>query len=141
MTVRGAISHLDLNVSDPARSIPFYELVLEYLGLECLDRSEDRAVWGQQSAAGTWWGIEIRAPRGRLARDHHERNAPGIDHLAFHAESRADVDGLFDRLIEAGYPVAEPPREYDYTDEYYAVAFDDPDGIRLEVVHEPMANP
>ncbi len=74
-------------------------------------------------------------------RDRHERYAPGLDHLAFHAESRADVDGLEAALVDAGYTVAEPAREYDYTPGYYAVAFDDPSGIRLEVVHEPAANP
>jgi hypothetical protein len=37
--------------------------------------------------------------------------------------------------------VADPPAEYDYTPGYYAVAFDDPSGIRLEVVHDPSTNP
>ncbi len=141
MGVRGLISHLDLNVSDPARSIPFYGLLLEYLGLERVDEEDGRCVWAQQLPGGTWWGIEIRAPRGEAPRSHHERYSPGIDHLAFHAESRADVDGVYQLLVAAGHEVADPPAEYDYTDDYYAVAFDDPDGIRLEVVHEPFANP
>jgi catechol 2,3-dioxygenase-like lactoylglutathione lyase family enzyme len=64
-----------------------------------------------------------------------------IDHLAFHAENRADVDGVYGLLVEAGYEVADLPAEYDSTPGDYAVAFDDPDGIRLEVVHEPITNP
>jgi glyoxylase I family protein len=141
MATRGLISHLDLNVSDPSRSLPFYALVLGHLGLQRFDLSTDRSVWGQQLAGGTWWGIEIRPPREAPPRNYHERYAPGIDHLAFHAESRNDVDDLYAKLVEAGYPVADPPAEYDYTPGYYAVAFDDPDGIRLEVVYEPQANP
>ena len=141
MPVRGLISHLDLNVSDPRRSIPFYGLVLEHLGLRRIEESDDRAIWAQQLPGETWWGIEVRPARNRPPRTHHERDAPGIDHLAFHAESRADVDSLHEALVAAGYPVADPPAEYDYSDGYYAVAFDDPDGIRLEVVHEPTANP
>jgi hypothetical protein len=31
MPTRGLISHLDLNVSEPSRSLPFYALVLDYL--------------------------------------------------------------------------------------------------------------
>lgn len=141
MAVRGMISHLDLNVSDPAASIRFYGLLLEHLGLERVDEEPTRCVWAQQLPAGTWWGIEVRTARGTPPRDHHERHSPGIDHLAFHAESRADVDSVHELLTAAGYPVADPPAEYDYTPAYYAVAFDDPDGVRLEVVHEPHANP
>jgi glyoxylase I family protein len=141
MAVRGPISHLDLNVSDPARSLPFYGLVLGYLGLQTTSMSEDRCIWEQSLPCGASWGIEVRAPREPAAHGRHERYAPGIDHLALHAASRADVDGLYAALVEAGYDVADPPAEYDHTPGYYAVAFDDPDGIRLEVVHEPTANP
>ena len=141
MPTRGLISHLDLNVSDPSRSLPFYELVLDYLGLQRTEVSASRGIWEQQVAGGASWAIEVRCPREPTTRERHERYAPGIDHLAFHAESRADVDRLYQLLVEAGYDVADPPAEYDYTPGYYAVAFDDPDGIRLEVVHEPAANP
>jgi glyoxylase I family protein len=141
MAVRGLISHLDLNVSDPARSLPFYALVFEHLGLQRFDVSAERRVWGQELSNGTWWGIEVRPARETPPRNYHERYAPGIDHLAFHAESRDDVDRLYAKLIDAGYEVADPPAEYDYSPGYYAVAFDDPDGIRLEVVHEPDTNP
>lgn len=141
MAVRGLISHLDLNVSDPNRSLPFYALVLEYLGLQRVDVATDRSVWTQQLESGATWGIEIRPPRETPPRTRHERYVPGIDHLAFHAESRSDVDTLYAALLDAGYAVADPPAEYDYSLGYYAVAFDDPDGIRLEVVHEPTANP
>ena len=51
------------------------------------------------------------------------------------------MDNLHATLIGAGYPVADPPAEYNYTPGYYAIAFDDPDGIRIEVVYEPEANP
>ncbi len=33
--------------------------------------------------------------------------------------------------------ILDPPGEYDYTPGYYAVFFADPDGLKLEVVHEP----
>lgn len=141
MPLRGIISHLDLNVSDLGRSLRFYGLVFEYLGLQQTAAADDRGIWEQALPGGGSWGIEVRAPCEPIAGRRHERYAPGIDHLAFHAESRADVDGLSAVLLEAGYDIADPPAEYDYTPGYYAVAFDDPDGIRLEVVHEPTANP
>ncbi|MDH3679583.1 MAG: VOC family protein [Acidimicrobiia bacterium] len=141
MATRGFISHLDLNVSDPDRSLPFYELVLGYLGFISHSIDDRRRFWSLATRNGPELAIEIRPPSHPPPRRYHERYTPGIDHLAFHAESRAAVDELARLLVEAGYEVADPPAEYGYTAGYYAVAFDDPDGIRLEVVHEPAANP
>ena len=141
MGITGPPSHLDLNVADPARSLPFYDLVLGALGYRRHDLSADRASWSLALPGGAVFGIEIRPRREALVRPRHERYAPGIDHLAFHVGSRHDVDRLHRLLVAAGHVVADPPAEYDYTPGYYAVAFDDPDGIRLEVVHEPRTNP
>ncbi len=138
---RGFISHLDLNVANPEASVTFYGVVLGHLGFERHDIGPGRSWWSLRYADGAVFGIEIRPPAHAAPRDRHERYSPGIDHLAFHAESRDDVDALYASLIGAGIPVADPPAEYDYTPGYYAVAFDDPSGIRLEVVYEPASNP
>lgn len=141
MSTRGFISHLDLNVSDPEESVRFYSIVLGHLGFERHDIGVGRAWWSLRYADGSLFGIEVRPPAAQAPRAQHERYSPGIDHLAFHAASRHDVDALHAKLIDAGYAVADPPNEYDYTPGYYAVAFDDPSGIRLEVVHDPSTNP
>ena len=57
--------------------------------------------------------------------------------MAFHADTRADVDAFHSSLTDADLPVLDPPAEYDYTPGYYAVFFPDPDGMKLEVVFEP----
>ena len=36
MTIRGPLTHIDLSVSDPDRSIPFYEALFEALGYKRL---------------------------------------------------------------------------------------------------------
>ena len=140
--MRGFVSHIDLNVSDPAASIPFYAVLLGYLGMERTELSEPgRASWRLVGAGGASFEIEVRRPRGASESGRHVRNDPGIDHPAFHAESEADVDAVFELMSSKGYVIDEPPRSYDYTAGYYAVAFDDPDGIRLEVVFDPLTNP
>jgi glyoxylase I family protein len=141
VAARGFISHLDLNVANPAASVRFYELVLGHLGFEHHPVEAGRSRWSLGYPDGARCEIEVRPPAQPARSARHERYSPGIDHLAFHAESRSDVDALHDKLVTAGYRVAEPPREYDYTPGYYAVAFDDPSGIRLEVVHDPTTNP
>jgi hypothetical protein len=45
MALRGFLSHLDLNVAEPRRSIVFYALVLGELGYEQTSLGDDRAVW------------------------------------------------------------------------------------------------
>ena len=140
--VRGFLSHLDLNVVDPSVSIPFYDVLLAGLGFQRTELSApDRASWRLVGLDGSHFEIEIRSPSETSLSDGHVRSDPGIDHLAFHATSRADVDAVFGELTGAGYIVDEPPRSYDYSPGYYAVGFDDPDGIRLEVVFDPATNP
>ncbi len=142
MPTREFLSHIDLAVADPAEAIRFYELLLTALGFARTELdSPDRASWRLIAEDGSHFEIEVRPPRGTPSARRHNRNDPGIDHLAFHADSPADVDSIFDRLTAYGYPVDEPPRHYDYSPGYYALGFDDPNGIRLEVVHDPGTNP
>lgn len=141
MSTRGFISHLDLNVADQVASVAFYGLVLGHLGFSRHDLDDGRCWWSLDYPNGAGFGIEIRPPAETPPRSRHERYSPGIDHLAFHAQSRQDVERLYVRLLESGYPVVDPPADYEYSPGYYAVAFDDPSGIRLEVVHDPSTNP
>lgn len=54
----------------------------------------------------------------------------GFHHYAFELESRADVDALQSFLEKEGVTIVDPADEY--YDDYYAVFFLDPDGLRLE---------
>ena len=65
--------------------------------------------------------------------------------MAFHAASAASVDEVYERVVAAGGRILDPPAVYGtetgYSPGYYAAFFADPDGIKLEVVFEPAANP
>lgn len=63
--------------------------------------------------------------------------APGLHHLAFNADSAAQVDEFYKLLLKIGAKILAPPAEYDYAPGYYAVFFTDPDGIKLELAHIP----
>ena len=60
-----------------------------------------------------------------------------IDHLAFAASSREQVDERAEwlRSHPHGAEIESGPEEYDYTPGYYALFLHDPDGIKLEIVH------
>ena len=54
----------------------------------------------------------------------------GFHHYAFELRSRKDVDDLEAFLKEQGATIFDPAGEY--YDDYYAVFFLDPDGLKLE---------
>ena len=136
--VRGSLSHVDLTVIDLKRSTDFYDRVLGRLGFRQLDEAGAGApCWGLSDPAGGFFSIALQAARGPGRTIKHDRYAPGLHHLAFHADSRSDVDEFHDYLVGVGVTILDPPAGYDYTPGYYAVFFADPDGIKLEFVFEP----
>jgi catechol 2,3-dioxygenase-like lactoylglutathione lyase family enzyme len=152
MPIRGPASHIDLSISDPERSIPFYAALLEALGYTRFRGAEAdfaeprprRAAWFIRYASGGFFGIEIRPARPESRGEPHDRYAPGLHHLALHAESPQDVDRVHAAMKRVGATVLDPPQEYSgrgYSKGYYAAFFADPDGLKLEVVYEPLTNP
>ena len=136
--IRGSPSHVDLTVTDRSRSVPFYEQVLGKLGYRRLPQAGAGApCWGVADADGGFFTVALQPARLESASTLHDRYAPGLHHLAFHADGRADVDRFYHFLQEIQATILDAPAEYDYTPGYYAVFFADPDGLKLEVVHEP----
>ena len=143
MAIRGALNHLDLTVADLERSVAFYDRFLTHLGFERLAGSPD-PVWQMRFGSGTSFCIALQRARPGSRDNPHDRYAPGLHHVAFHAESREDVDRTYQFVNRLGVRILDPPAEYAgpaYSEGYYAVFFTDPDGLKLEVVHEPRTNP
>jgi len=124
----GEINHVDLTVRSLERSLPFYAAILEFLGYE---KSAGGPVFKK---SGTEIALEQARPES--APKAHDRYAPGLHHLAFTAESRAEVDRLYELLKQMNAHILDPPAIY-YQPNYYAVFFADPDGIKLELCHRP----
>ena len=132
--MRGWVHHIDLTVSDLGRSGPFYDAVLSFLGY-CQSRNGETWIDWDMGAQHCPSSVGIRVARDD--RSHH-RYSCGLHHLAWVADSRADVDRLHKLLVEIGATVLDPPTDYPhYREGYYAVFFADPDGLKLEFVHTP----
>ncbi|MEA2349576.1 MAG: glyoxylase family protein [Thermoleophilaceae bacterium] len=134
-----AIDHLDLVVTDLERSLAFYRELLEPLGYVRTSEIEgergERVVYvGRQGGMGS---VSLREVQSDAHEVPYERYGIGLHHLAFAAESRAQVDERARWLRAAGATIESGPEEYGYTPGYYAVFFYDPDGIKLELVHRP----
>jgi len=134
-TNRGAVHHIDLSVTDVAAARPVYGLVLEWLGYTLVKDTPDVCEWDLRGREP--FGVSIGIRKARTAGT-HDGYAPGLQHLAWRVESRAAVDALHDLLLAHNVPVLDPPAHYpDYSGDYYALFFADPDGIKLEVVYAP----
>jgi len=134
----GPIDHLDLVVTDLARSLAFYKGLLEPLGYVrespiVGERGEHVLYLGHATSNGS---VSLRqaSPPGP---ESYDRYTVGLHHIAFAAPDRATVDERARWLRECGATIESGPEEYEYTVGYYAVFFYDPDGIKLEIVHKP----
>lgn len=138
--MRGPFHHIDLNVTDVSASRAFYGLLLSFLGYAQVTDKPDHCEWDLMPDAGGRPGasIGIKQCDAEEAGHVHRRYAPGLHHLAWRAESREAVDAVHRLAVEAGVTVLDAPAHYpQYSGDYYAVFFEDPDGIKLEVVHAP----
>lgn len=134
---RGAFHHIDLNVSDLAASRAVYGQVLAFLGYTLVKDKPEGCEW-DLGPEGRGASLGLRQCDPALAGHAHARYAPGLHHLAWRAASCAEVDELHRLLIAHGITVLDPPASYpDYSGDYYAVFFEDPDGMKLELVHAP----
>ncbi|MGH0037227.1 MAG: VOC family protein [Myxococcota bacterium] len=153
MAVTGTLSHIDISVGDPQRSIRFYDAFFRALGYRRwrLDDAQwdwddpQRATWSVRCPDGAIFAVEVRPGRPESRDRRYDRYAPGPHHMAFHADSAETVDRVHRAMVAAGAEVLDPPADYSgqsgYGEGYYAAFYADPDGFKLEVVSFPPSNP
>ena len=117
------IDHLSIRVSDFAASKAFYGRLMAFLGFEVMDEYAAAIGWSNGKTR-LWIGAAERQDRK------HRVGDVGFHHYAFELRSRKDVDALQAFLEAAGTRIVDPAGEY--YDDYYAVFFLDPDGLKLE---------
>jgi catechol 2,3-dioxygenase-like lactoylglutathione lyase family enzyme len=126
------IDHTGLQVSDPAKARRFYDQALATLGYRVLmevpkEFTEGKVVLGYGVPHKPDFWLHEGTP-----------NEPRI-HLAFRAESRAQVDAFYAAALAAGGRDNGPPGPRPHYHEHYYGAFVlDPDGHNIEAVcHDP----
>ena len=137
------IDHIEITVKDLRVAGPFYDKLLPLLGFDLANRSsavlEDHEFHVIEYLHPRL-GFAINSPRSAFRGEAVHRRRPGaLHHLAFRAESRAEVDRLHLELTKIGAAIVSPPREYpEYVPPgYYALFFKDLEGIKYEIVHTP----
>ncbi len=122
------IGHVSFGVRDLARSAQFYDRILAPLGFS--------RVWSEPSGAG--FGAPGGPDQLALFARPGEAAAPGSGfHLAFTAPSQSAVDGFHAAaMASGGGDGGAPGLRPHYSRTYYAAFVTDPDGYKLEAVHQ-----
>ena len=132
------VHHVDLVVSDVETSLDFYRALLGPLGWHGVsnqtgERGETiHYLYGPGSSIGL---RQAPDPGGGIPVD---RYRVGLHHLCLEAATREALDEAAARLRVLGATITDGPREFpEYRPGYTAVFFEDPDGLKLELVWTP----
>lgn len=126
------IHHIEIYVRHLDKSKRFYKMILERLGYQLFQE------WGEGFSLklGGTYIVFVQVEDKYKKNDYHRKNV-GLNHVAFSVTNRREVDELrtflkdedVSLLYDEQYPFAGG-------DSHYAVYFEDPDRIKLEVVAE-----
>lgn len=124
----GAIHHLELYVRDLERSVEFWGWLLGQFAYEPYQEWDEGISW----RSGDTYLAFVLAPSGAGDLD---RRSVGLNHLAFWVADHDAVDHLTKDLQERGVRVLYEDRHpHAGGPDHYAVFFEDPDGLKVEVV-------
>lgn len=134
------IDHLQVTVKDIDLVEGFYDGFMEALGfdlskkikvyleeldmnvIEYLDSSYD---FGICSALSEYENETV-----------HRRKPGAVHHIAFRAASRSEVDRIYHTVLTLGAEILDEPQIFpQHGPNYYALFFNDPDGIKYEIVN------
>lgn len=134
------VDHLQVTVKDIDLVEGFYDGLMEALGfdlskkikvyleeldmnvIEYLDSSYD---FGICSALSEYENETV-----------HRRKAGAVHHIAFRAASRSEVDRIYQTVLALGAEILDEPQIFPQQGpNYYALFFNDPDGIKYEIVN------
>lgn len=127
---QGLLHHIELYVSDLKRSADFWGWLLEELGYAPFQKWEQ----GQSWKLGDTYLVFVQTEERYLDVPYH-RSRTGLNHLAFHARSREHVDDMTRKLEERNVRILYTDKHpYAGGETYYAVFFEDPDRMKVELV-------
>lgn len=124
------IHHIELNVSNLKESIHFWGWFLNELGYEVYKEWEKGISWRY----GHTYIVFVQVEERFKDIAYHRRRV-GLNHLAFFAKSRDHVDEITNRLEQKGINILyRDQHPYAGGPNHYAVYFEDPDRIKVELV-------
>lgn len=127
---KGLLHHVEIYVSDLKKSIEFWGWLLEELGYSPFQEWESGRSWKIEDTY-----IVFVQTEDRFLDVPYHRCRVGLNHLAFHADSRQQVDDITEKLKIGGISILyKNQHPFAGGHDYYAAYFEDPDRIKVELV-------
>ena len=131
-TMKGTLHHIEIYVKDLNKSIEFWGLLLDELGYKEYQNWEQ----GISYILEKTYIVFVQVEEKFLDIPYHRCRA-GLNHLAFHGGSREFVDKVTLKLREKNVKILyEDKHPYAGGADYYAVYFEDPDRMKVEITAE-----
>lgn len=131
MSNNGNIHHIEIYVSDLGKTIEFWEwLLTKKFSYKVFQKWNS----GISFIYGETYIVFVQTEK-KYRNNSYNRKNTGLNHLAFHCCTREFVDTLTNELKEKNINILYGDKHpYAGGEDYYAVFFEDPDRIKVEVV-------
>ncbi len=131
------IDHIGLNVPDLDAAKSYYDALMPSLGYEPFFATDEQFSYQPERGKPGTTVFFYAAP----LESEYVRKHVGLEHLAFRARTRAQVDDAQAKALELGSAIRFSPQLFpQYHENYYATFWFDPHGFLLEMVcHKPEA--
>lgn len=129
--MNGIIHHIEIYVSELKKTILFWEwLLTKKFTYEIFQKWDS----GISFKLGETYIVFVQTEKKYLSNSYNRKNT-GLNHLAFHCSSKEFVNTLTKELKEKNINILYTDKHpYAGGENYYAVFFEDPDRIKVEVV-------
>ncbi len=124
------LHHIEIYVSDLSKTIRFWEWLLNELDYDVYQKWDAGISWRHKDT----YLVFVQAEKRFMDVSYH-RCRVGLNHLAFYAKSKEQVDDITEVLNEKGVKILYS-NEHPHAGgpDHYAVYFEDPDRIKVELV-------
>jgi catechol 2,3-dioxygenase-like lactoylglutathione lyase family enzyme len=130
--VKGLLHHIELYVRDLDKSIEFWDWLLKLLEYKEYQKWDH----GVSYIRGETYIVFVQVEERFLDIPYHRCRA-GLNHLAFHGGTKVEVDNIIKELRKRDISILYEDRHpYAGGEGYYAVYFEDPDRMKVEIVAE-----
>lgn len=132
--MKAELGHVGINLSNSDESFVLWKEMLEFLEFTVRDDGNHF-----DASAGSSYICVTTSKPGHSKAGYH-RKQTGLGHIAFSVSSPQDVDRFVDDFLapRAITPLYGGAQHYpQYVDGYYAVYFEDPDRVKIEITFDP----